>query len=1614
MKSPLHFIQRAIAKQSGFSTEDRLQIARFDGFSTEEKPNRKPRLRSYQMGALGALSSVAAVILSSSIAQAAPVTLQFTGAVCETNNGSACLAQGSVWRFSNVIAGAAVGSQRDALVTITTLSGGATLATIDDTANGIGTRFQPSIVSPNTANITEYAKFNIKFVAPGTTNVAAIGGEVYETAFDVDGDGNTGTTGIREFVEFGTPVSSTLASSTLLTTTNSPVITSGGASYIVALSASSQSGIGTGNDYKVTALYNASTTNFDVILGGKTGSAACNPNCARLSSVSFDVSDVVPLNDVVVAKTHTGNFSQGQTGATYSLTVRNYGAQATSGTVTVIDTIPTGLTATAASGTGWTCTLNTPAAGQVQCTRSDALAAGSSYPPITLTVNVANTAPSSVTNSATISGGGDYYTNNNTATDPTTINGVPDLTVSKSHTGNFTYGSTASYSINVGNAGRAGTSSAITLTDTLPTGLTVPNGTVTLTGTNAANWTCIALNNVITCTSATAIAASGNSTFNLTGIQVGAAAVGTITNTVTVSGGGETNTANNSASDLTIIDSIFDYGDAPNTYGTLLANNGARHSLNGLYLGAGVTNEADGQPSATASADTNDDGVTFSPSLGANYSTLIQAGISNQVKVVSSGAGFVNAWVDYNQNGVFDTGEQILTNVSVVAGTNTLTFTPSNTVRQGPTFARIRLSPTSVASPSPVGLITGGEVEDYQVNVAAPVPNGAACSTTGLLNGGFEAPVQGANSFLIQSQDLVPGWTTTATDSQIEIWSTPYQGVTAYEGNQFAEMNANQVASLYQDITTVPGSTITYQFAHRARSLGNPAVVVDTAGVQAGPPGQAGVTLKTFSDDSTAWVVQRGTYIVPAGQYITRFQFNSISAGAGAASVGNFIDGVQFSTDTCVTPILPPTIDLDGNNSTATGNDYLNTFTIGGSAVAAADTDTLITDEKTTITRAIFTLTNTPDGANESLTVDPTAGGTVSGVTVDLAYDSSGTSTNGRLTLKGTATLADYQKIIATLKYSNTKVSPTTTNRIINVQVIDSDKAISNTAVSTIKIASPVSVSGTVFSDADADVTINGSDTGTNTGSGTLTIYAINTAGNVINKATVGANGTYMLSNIPANASVTLRLSNNASVAVGATAPTTATIPSGWYFTGENKNGTTDGTIATLGNIALTTATSDITNQTFGIRQATVIAPDAAPATCTPDYRTQLNTGVSAVGGQLAAGTSDLNWTAEWIAGPASGIGTPYATPRPVGVMPAVVTGNLAPGAWINEPANARWISYPFRLSSNSNGNHKNADLDSNTGEDGSGNPIIGTSDAVRLKFTASLTLPSNANTISVSLPIGVAVDNQFTSIKVNGIENLSPVPTPNSQAAGFSSLQNINVTQGWQAGVNTIEITVDSGPPLAGFFLAINAASTQVCGPANVLLVKRITEIASDRAKNPNDPTFPLNQALNRPSFAADDPSPTNNWPSNFLVGAYDAGRIKPGDTVEYTVYFMNSSGADINNAKFCDRIVGNQTFVAGAYGGSGKDIEYKLGTNPVQYLTQASDTTIDRAYLNPSIGVIPGCPAPTISGTNHGSLVIDVTGTGSSGQVDLTALPGATTGTVTPNPSSYGYFRFKTIIDP
>ena len=133
----------------------------------------------------------------------------------------------------------------------------------------------------------------------------------------------------------------------------------------------------------------------------------------RLSKGTLSIlTSAVPVFSIV--KSHSGNFGAGQLGAQYTVAVSNAaGAASTSGTVTVTETVPTGMTLVSMGGVGWTC----PSGGNT-CTRSDALVGGTSYNAITVTVNVSSGAPSSLTNHVSVSGGGAATAS---TTDPTTI-----------------------------------------------------------------------------------------------------------------------------------------------------------------------------------------------------------------------------------------------------------------------------------------------------------------------------------------------------------------------------------------------------------------------------------------------------------------------------------------------------------------------------------------------------------------------------------------------------------------------------------------------------------------------------------------------------------------------------------------------------------------------------------------------------------------------------------------------------------------------------------------------------------------------------------------------------------------------------------------------------------------------------------------------------------------------------------------------------------------------------------------------------------------------------------------------------------------------------------------
>jgi|GEM_PF-1105988 len=150
----------------------------------------------------------------------------------------------------------------------------------------------------------------------------------------------------------------------------------------------------------------------------------------------------------------------------------------------------------------------------------------------------------------------------------------------------------------------------------------------------------------------------------------------------------------------------------------------------------------------------------------------------------------------------------------------------------------------------------------------------------------------------------------------------------------------------------------------------------------------------------------------------------TIVVGTG---VGTIIDNDQ-----------PPSIDLDANNSTAAGNNYVTTYTENAVGVSIADVDIAITDvDSTNLASATITLTNAQAGDVLSVGALPP------GITANIV--------GNVVTLNGSATLANYQTAIRAVTFSSTSDNPSTTPRTINV-VVNDGQSNSNTAVATINV----------------------------------------------------------------------------------------------------------------------------------------------------------------------------------------------------------------------------------------------------------------------------------------------------------------------------------------------------------------------------------------------------------------------------------------------------------------------------------------------------------------------------------------------------------------------------------
>jgi len=162
----------------------------------------------------------------------------------------------------------------------------------------------------------------------------------------------------------------------------------------------------------------------------------------------------------------------------------------------------------------------------------------------------------------------------------------------------------------------------------------------------------------------------------------------------------------------------LDFGDALDpTYPTLLASDGARHTVvPGVHLGQLIDAEPDGQPGPTA---LGDDAAYLDDEDGVQYTTPVVPGTQAYLQVEASVPGYVTGWVDFNEDGDWDTaGDQVLNNVWVPAGvTELVTNTPATAEPNITTYGRFRFT-TQEGELGYTGPADDGEVEDHIVTMS--------------------------------------------------------------------------------------------------------------------------------------------------------------------------------------------------------------------------------------------------------------------------------------------------------------------------------------------------------------------------------------------------------------------------------------------------------------------------------------------------------------------------------------------------------------------------------------------------------------------------------------------------------------------------------------------------------------------------------------------------------------------------------------------------------------------------------------------------------------------------------------------------------------------------------
>ncbi|NBW31498.1 MAG: hypothetical protein EBR48_02440, partial [bacterium] len=235
------------------------------------------------------------------------------------------------------------------------------------------------------------------------------------------------------------------------------------------------------------------------------------------------------------------------------------------------------------------------------------------------------------------------------------------------------------------------------------------------------------------------------------------------------------------------------------------------------------------------------------------------------------------------------------------------------------------------------------------------------------------------------------------------LFSTTYFDYSSAEpaaGSYLAELNANVVSTLYQNIDTIPGTTLYWSIQHQGRSRSGNDVMKVNIGSTSSQTEQTSLTkvvngstssVSTISDgrgsSGSGWATYRGSYTVPAGQTVTRFAFESVSASL-SSTVGNLLDDISF-VPLAACPLARSAI--AGTNLT------INPFDNSLASFAYAPSGATITSASITSGSGSVSVTNA--STRLSFTPPSSAGSTVINYVLSYSQDGVASTSEGEITV---------------------------------------------------------------------------------------------------------------------------------------------------------------------------------------------------------------------------------------------------------------------------------------------------------------------------------------------------------------------------------------------------------------------------------------------------------------------------------------------------------------------------------------------------------------------------------------------------------------------------------------